>query len=360
MSPATRAPLLLLAFISLVCATAGGLVRIGVLEGLAPASAIAWHGALMVSGFFGTLISLERAVAIGRPWAYAAPLACGAGGVLLAAGEPFAGLWLMAAGALALAAASAALLARQATLEGWTLLAGAVAWLAGNVLAARGAPLAAAVPWWIVFFVLTICAERLELSRYVPRGRGAKLTFAVLAAATLLAALAGRVLGVTLVLFALWLFKYDIARATVRQSGLPRYIAVCLLSGYAWLALGGALLAAEGAAASPSIHAILVGFVLSMVFGHAPVILPAILRVAIPYSAALYAPLALLHASLALRLAAELGGADAAAAAGAAGNALAIAAFIATAAGTAFIGAHQGRKGAPGRRSARSTQEEIP
>jgi len=49
----------------------------------APPAGIAWHGALMASAFFGTLISLERAVALGRLWAYAAPLACGAGGVAL-------------------------------------------------------------------------------------------------------------------------------------------------------------------------------------------------------------------------------------------------------------------------------------
>ena len=40
-----------------------------------------------------------------------------------------------------------------------------------------------------------------------------------------------------------------------------------------------------------------------MVFGHAPIIFPAVLRVAVPYHATFYLPLALLHASLAVRLA---------------------------------------------------------
>lgn len=40
-----------------------------------------------------------------------------------------------------------------------------------------------------------------------------------------------------------------------------------------------------------------------MVFGHAAIIFPAVLKVKIPYHPAFYVPLALLHASLALRVA---------------------------------------------------------
>jgi len=40
---------------------------------------------------------------------------------------------------------------------------------------------------------------------------------------------------------ALWLGLFDIARRTVRISGLPRFIAVALLSGYAWLGVAGLL-----------------------------------------------------------------------------------------------------------------------
>jgi len=68
------------------------------------------------------------------------------------------------------------------------------------------------------------------------------------------------------------------------------------------------------------------------VFGHAPVILPAVLRVPLPYRSVLYLPLVLLHASLAARV---LGGVLEYAALvrlGAWGNAAAIALFIATAA----------------------------
>ena len=65
-----------------------GLARLGlVLPGGMPALA-EFHGALMISGFLGTVISLERAVAIGRWWAYAAPALSAIGAVALIVGAP--------------------------------------------------------------------------------------------------------------------------------------------------------------------------------------------------------------------------------------------------------------------------------
>ena len=337
--PIYRLPLLILGFASLALGVAGGLARLGA-SIPAPAGAIALHGALMVSGFLGTVVGLERAVALGRRWAYAAPLASGLGGLCLVFGFAAPGFALLALAAGVLVAASLAVLARQPSLEMATLLAGAVAWLAGNLSLYASLP---AVPWWIAFFALTIGGERLELSRYLKRGALASNAFMVLAAALLAAPLLPRVLGGVLVLLALWLFAYDLARVTVRQRGLPRYIAVCLLSGYAWLAFGGALLAAA-VAYDAALHAIFVGFVFSMVFGHAPVILPAVLRVKLPYHAALYVPLALLHASLVLRVFGSP-------LAGAWGNAAAIALFVATAAAlVAFRPALDLRQSGPPRR----------
>ena len=331
---AKRLPLLALGFVSLAFGIAGGLVRLG--AGFsAPPNAIALHGALMASAFFGTVIALERAVALGTLWPYGAPLCAGLGGLALLAGLVPAGLGLLVAAAAIFCAANAFVVAKQASLETATLLAGAAAWLGGSAFLAAGRP---AEPWWIAFFALTIGAERLELSRYLKRSRGSRAAFVVLVAAILLAPLAGAgaVQGGALFLLALWFLRYDLARVTLRQSRLPRYIAACLLAGYFWLALGGALLAL-GEARDAALHAVFLGFVMSMVFGHAPVILPAVLRISFPYSAALYAPLALLHASLAVRVAGDLAQASALVLAGAWGNAAGIALFIATAAWLVLI-----------------------
>ena len=93
-------------------------------------------------------------------------------------------------------------------------------------------------------------------------------------------------------------------------------------------AFAGAAMLVSGAIADTPLHALMLGFVFSMVFGHAPVILPAVLRVAVPYAPWLYLPLVLLHATLALRVAGTVLDAPSLYAAGAAGNAVALAAFI--------------------------------
>lgn len=315
MPPRWRLPLLVLGFASLAYGVAGGLARLTPL----PVSivALALHGPLMVSAFFGTVISLERAAALDRLWAYAAPFCAGLGGALLMAGYPREGFAAMVLAAVVLLIAGVAVLRKQPSLEMATLLAGSAAWLMGNLGLLLGYP---AVPWWIAFFALTIGGERLELSRYLKRAPWVRNAFMVLAAAVLVAPLEPPLLGVALVLLALWLLAFDLARVTVRQTKLPRYVAVCLLAGYFWLAVGGALIALQ-LAYDAALHAIFLGFVFSMVFGHAPVILPAVLRTALPYHPVLYLPLILLHASLAVRVLVSVP-------AGGWGNAAAIALFI--------------------------------
>jgi hypothetical protein len=314
-SPRFRLPLLALGFVSLALGVAGGLARLSAVN--VPGTAIALHGPLMVSAFFGTVISLERAAALDRAWAYAAPLAAGLAGICLLAGFVTAGFSLMLLAAAIFTLCNVLLMRRQPSLETASLLAGAAAWLAGNLMLLEAR---AAVPWWIAFFALTIGGERLELSRYLRRGAWVRRSFAILVALLVLSPVIPQALGAVLLLLAGWLLAFDLARVTIRQDRLPRYVAACLLAGYFWLALGGALMALS-TAYDAALHAIFVGFVFSMVFGHAPVIVPAVLRVRFPYHPVLYGPLALLHASLAVRIFVS-------APIGAWGNAAAIALFI--------------------------------
>lgn len=331
--PALRAPLLVLGFASLVLGTAAGLAR---LAWEVPAGALAAvHGPLMVCGFFGTVILLERAVALARRWAYLGPLAAGCGGLALILGAPpTAAQLLLALGSAVLLAGSVSVFLRSRTLFTFTLAAGAASWLIGNLLWLAGQTVFAGVPWWAGFLVLTIAGERLELSRFLPPSAPARRVFiAVLAGLTFGMAFEARLFGAALLALALWLLRQDIARRTVKDRGLTRFIAVCLLSGYAWLLLAGAIMLGAGlvpgsAAYDAALHALMLGFVFSMVFGHAPVIFPAVLRVAVPYHPLFYAPLALLHLSLAVRLAGDAAGAFEWRSLGGLLNAVALAAFI--------------------------------
>jgi hypothetical protein len=85
-------------------------------------------------------------------------------------------------------------------------------------------------------------------------------------------------------------------------------MAGCLLSGYLWLAVAGAVwVLAGGVAQGPAydavIHAVFLGFTMSMIMAHAPVILPAVLHCRLPYHRVMIVPPVLLHTSLLLRLA---------------------------------------------------------
>ena len=117
------------------------------------------------------------------------------------------------------------------------------------------------------------------------------------------------------------------------MSGLTGYIALCLLSGYAWLAAAGLLGLLGGFQPGhlwrdATLHAVTLGFVFAMIFGHAPIIFPAVLRVKIPWHPLAFLPLALLHASLAWRVVGGLGERYGQVSAGGMANAIALLVFI--------------------------------
>jgi len=353
--PRARLPLLALGFLALVVGVFAGLARLGIAVDAKAASLTAFHGPLMVAGFFGVVISLERAVAAARLWVYVAPLACGLAGIAVFAGEPQAAAGLATLGAAVLAFASLRFVAMQPEAHTMTIAAGAVALTAGNLVwYATGQP-SAAVPAWAAFLVLTIAGERLELSRFLPRSTPVRVSFVAIAVAIGAGAVlafdprGARAFGVALLALAAWLAVNDLARRTVRDRGLTRYTAVCLLSGYVWLAVAGATIAVAGVEPGTSsydaaLHALFVGFVFAMVFGHAPIIFPAVLRVKVPYAPAFYLPLALLHAGVALRLAGDATGSIDMLRSGGIANGATLAVFVVTMVAAVVLG-RGGRRG---------------
>lgn len=336
---------------SLVSGVAGGLLRAGL--ALAEPGGSPWllnaalsHAALMMGGFFGTVIGIERAVASGRRLAWSAPLVSAAGAFALLMDAAQAAAWLLLAASLCFTAVNVLLWRKQRAAHTALLVASALAWVTGNSLFLASTLAASPLPWWYAFLVMTIAAERLEMTRLMRRHPHATfMLVAALGAQVAGAALsawhgaAGGVLfGLGLLALAAWLLAFDIARRTVLAHGLSRYMAVCLLTGYGWLAIGGLAWAATAQgwpARDAALHALGLGFIISMVMGHAPVILPAIARVKLHFTGLFYLPLALLHASLAWRLAGPFLD-NSARSQGAALNAAALAAFLLTVVGAAF------------------------
>src|SRR5437763_1130290 len=88
MPRAWRAPLMVAALLSLMWGVWLGLLRIGWSLPLPWPDQLILHGPLMIGGFLGTLIGLERAIGIARPWAYVGPLASASGAAWLTLGPP--------------------------------------------------------------------------------------------------------------------------------------------------------------------------------------------------------------------------------------------------------------------------------
>jgi hypothetical protein len=273
------------------------------------------HGMLLVLGFVGTLISLERAVALGHRAGYVAPGLLGAGAVALVTPAPLtAGRALLLAGAVALVAVYVPLWRRQRDDAVLVQALGAVLAVGAATLWLGGVAVPELLPWVVGFITLTIAGERLELARIAMGARAGGVL--VLLAAVLVAAVTGSVLwptvatpalGLALLALVGWLAIHDVARRTVRADGLPQFMALGLLAGYFWLGVAGAVWLVRGAvldgpAYDAVVHAAFLGFTLSMIMVHAPVILPAVLRRPLAYHPVLLGPLVLLHLSLALRL----------------------------------------------------------
>lgn len=313
-------PFLFLAILALLTALWAGLMRLGwQLPALAPSLALS-HGPLMISGFLGTLIMLERAVAMKQKWMYIPPLLSGLGWlVTLLVPSPPLGPILLTLASLGGVVILAEMTRREFALHTVTMLLGMLAWFTGNLLWLFGWQIFQVVFFWQAFLVLTIAGERLELSRVLRPSRYQQIAFGVIAfifvasilVSTLNLQIGTRMNGAALLLLTLWSIRSDIAWRNLKHKlPLTRYIARCLALGFVWLGIGGGLSLVFGAqVAGPRydaiLHVVFVGFVISMIFGHAPIIFLAILGVPINFQPAFYIHLTLLHVSLVLRVIAD-------------------------------------------------------
>lgn len=293
-----------------------GLVLLGVPAPLMLSRLADLHAPLLVFGFLGTLISLERAVALRAAWAFAAPVLMAAGAIAILTALPvIAGQALIGLGMTVHVGQYRAVWRRQPMTATAVQALGAVTGTVAALVWAASVPPPRMVPLFAVFLVLTIAGERLELARVAAPGRAAETTVFALAVGLSVAAVVSLVAptvavpaaGALLLALAAWLYRYDIARVTVRTRAQPRFIAVCLLAGYGWLVVAGAgwLLGGartDGPVYDATTHAVFLGFVITLVMAHAALILPAVLRVRIPYHPVMYVPVAVLQSSLLVRV----------------------------------------------------------
>ncbi len=305
--------MLLTVAVALLGGLGSGLARLGWQMDSMSQNWILVHGPLMISGFLGTLLCLERAVALASRyrWSLIVPAVNALGAVLLLAmRDALIAKLVLTMGSVGLLFLFGLMLRLHPSRDVVIMALGTACWVIGNALWTSGHPVYQVVHLWTAFLILTIVGERLELSR-VRRLTRTSENLLTLAVAIYLGGvvctifdlnIGVRMLGIGAMLMAGWRLRYDIARRTIQQSGLTRYIAAACGLGF-----GGLLAMWHGAIYAGSdyatvLHAFLLGFVFSMIFGHAPIIIPALTGLQLKYTPLFYGHLILLHLTLIYRM----------------------------------------------------------
>ena len=299
-----------LAITSLLTGLIAGLGRIGWDPILL--NAVPQHGAIMVGGFLGTLITLEKIIPLKRPYLYAFPLISGMSVVLFLTGHAIHGYILLICASAGMFFVTTIYLSKNPNLIYLLMTVGAGCWLAGNIRLATSNFYPLAIPPWMAFALFIISAERIELMKFMPVSELSKKLFASLLFAFLVCSAlsfhgwGGVLSGIMLMAIAIWLLRFDVIAISMRKSGLTKFMALALCSGYISLLITGLFLIlfnAQPFSYDVIVHTFFIGFVFSMIFAHGPVILPGVLGSSVkPFAPQLYIWLFLLHASLWLRI----------------------------------------------------------
>ena len=326
-----------LILVSLLAAIWAGWIRSGWQLPL-PAAA-GQHGNLMVNVFLGSLIMLERAVTFRQWWVRLLPLVNATALLFLLTGRFYPAQGLLLAGSAGFVALCLWLYARHRELHYFVFVVAAICLTVGNALLLASGSFPMAAGWWIAFLLLTIVAERLELSKFLPRTTAQRSLLLACLSGVLPGLLLPRPAGTWFLALALagtgfWLLRFDMARHSLRVPGAHRYSARLLLAGFCWLPVTSLLLLLQPQLPygyDAVLHAFFIGFVFSMIFSHAPVILPAILKKRLQvYQPVLFVWFGLLQLSLLLRIAADLASHEALRRWAVVANGLAILLFFAT------------------------------
>lgn len=300
--------------LSLLAAIWSGWIRIG--WNFPIANVATQHGALMVNSFLASLIFLERSVSFRNRWVLLLPFINALSIVAFAFNLPAIAQLVFIVCSCGFIAMCSYFIYTYKEAYYFIFLAGAICLLAGNIIWYRTNSFPSSVIWWMGFLLFTIVAERLELSRFL------KLTsfkrnllwaclVLFLVAISLPFHLQGNILmAISIAMISLWLLKYDMARHSIKVKGQHRYSGLLLIAGYAWLLIMAVLLLFQNSFAfgyDAVLHSFFIGFIFSMIFSHAVIILPAVTKLSVklcrPF---LYVWFVLLQISLVIRIVADI------------------------------------------------------
>lgn len=305
-----RLPLLAMAIICLFLGLWAGLSRIGWNVPVLPVTA--HHGAVMIGGFLGSLISLEKIIPLKKKLLLLIPLLSAVSVAFFMGNQYEIAIILLISSSAGLCFAFAIYLTTERNRIYLLMLMGAVSWLIGNLLLLSTHFYPLAFPWWVAFILLIIAAERIELMKFLPIGKLNKNFFTCLVLLFPVGVLfpfhgnGNLICGSSLAGASIWLLRFDLIGINMTKSGLSKYVATALLAGYIALFMTGIFfftVVGKMMGYDLLIHSFFIGFTFSMIFAHGPMILPGVLGIpnVKPYHNTLYVWLITLHVSWILR-----------------------------------------------------------
>ncbi len=309
----------LFAILSLFSGIWGGLSRMGMSLDIPYPNMVAFHGVLMVSGFLGTLITLERAAALEWGPGFVFALLSAVGAFIVGTGWGIeAGMVMIILAGMGLLGMYVFILSHQPTWHTLIMALGGVLWFFGDIFWLQAYPFAYTANLWAGFLILTVVGERIELSRMVQTSDSKRSQAGILSILFMLGLLIHViwiytgviVAAASLIILAVWLLRNDLARFTIKRTGLPKYMAFCLLSGFIWLIVGSVISVLylkfpDHLYYDAYLHSFFLGFIFSMIFAHAPVIFPSLTGRQVGYYDRFYIHYLLLQVSLIIRLAGD-------------------------------------------------------
>ncbi|RIW17212.1 hypothetical protein D0X99_05530 [Algoriphagus lacus] len=271
-----------LVVLGLVLGVAGGWIRLGY-PVIPITEAGVNHGLLMVGGFLGTLISIERAMVMKKKFWLLIPILSGLSNIFFLIGEASAGLLFLLSGSLGLGLIIHYQSVKDPNFHTFLLYCGAVFWFIGNFMVWKSGLIPAGSTWWMGFLIFTIVGERLELTQFLPvpswskKALGGYLGLFFIGMLFPFHGLGNELLGVAVLMISAWLLVFDMAKVASKKKGQFRYTGIGLRIGYLWMGIQGLILLlmeSHPLFYDLVLHTFFLGFTFSMIWAHAPIIFP--------------------------------------------------------------------------------------
>lgn len=238
-----------------------------------------YHFLILCGSFFGTLITLERVVTIKNNLIHFLPVVNGSSILFFLADSPLIANGLLIAGGLILLGMYSYFFFQHKDKIHFIFILSALCYTLALIFYYFNESVLS-IQFFELFFLMTIAAERLELSNFLNISENKKDILTILLILSCLGVINDVMYGFVLIFISIWFILYDIARINIRSKEPHKFRGYALIFAYYWLFLHGlSFIFSKWLSYDTRIHSFFLGFVVNMVFAHISIILPAVLKV---------------------------------------------------------------------------------